>query len=275
MEASRTSRRRSSTRPIRRGVARLPDQPRRHRARPAGEGDDDPGRRLRERRHEVRRRRELRARGAEGRLHEDEGDQARNNGSSPATFNVAQANAAGSPHTVSLSTSSRDGSGRWRRRPSNVTLNVPAATAGSTAPACVPRGRGPDQFTPAAGIEQRRHAARAVLPGAAGPVEGGRRRSAARRSRGTMRRRSTRGDRRPMPAAPGRGRRRLLRVGPRGRQGRRARRRTTSARSASSRSRSARRLSRRRAFLVFAVNTYDRWSNAVGERVRHLRRRRQ
>jgi len=54
-----------------------------------------------------------------------------NHGSTPATFNVAQTGAAGSPHTVSLSSSSitipADGEIEL-----NVTLNVPVATAGDS-----------------------------------------------------------------------------------------------------------------------------------------------
>jgi len=54
----------------------------------------------------------------------------RNRGSSPATFNVAQANAAGSPHSVGLSSSSvtvpAGGDAEVQ-----LTLSVPAATAGS------------------------------------------------------------------------------------------------------------------------------------------------
>ncbi|MHB1242951.1 MAG: S8 family serine peptidase, partial [Gaiellaceae bacterium] len=54
----------------------------------------------------------------------------RNHGSSPATFNVAQANAAGSPHSVGLSSSSvtvpAGGDAEVQ-----LTLSIPAATAGS------------------------------------------------------------------------------------------------------------------------------------------------
>ncbi len=56
--------------------------------------------------------------------------QLRNNGSSAATFNVAQANAAGSPHSIGLSPSSVTVPAGGKAEV-HLTLSVPAATAGS------------------------------------------------------------------------------------------------------------------------------------------------
>jgi minor extracellular serine protease Vpr len=55
----------------------------------------------------------------------------RNNGSSAATFNIAAANAAGSPHSVALSATSVTVPAGGTAAV-NVTLNVPAATAGTS-----------------------------------------------------------------------------------------------------------------------------------------------
>ena len=54
----------------------------------------------------------------------------RNKGGSPATFNIAQTNAAGSPHSIVLGSSSVTIPG-GADATVNVTLNVPVATAGN------------------------------------------------------------------------------------------------------------------------------------------------
>ena len=181
----------------------------------------------------------------------------RNLGTPAATFNVPQAMPAGSPHTVALRRDVRHGSRRvatHRRRHAER----PGRDGGPRAAGRLPaRSRGWSRSRrPAA--RQQRHRRCAC-------------RTTSSRVPWRTSRRSSGGKLKPSnPTATANvtnktvsiaGDARLLRVGPLGRQGQPARRPTTSARSACSRSRSGRRDPSRR-LLVFAVNTYDRWSNA-------------